>query len=48
MGWAYLFYLSIIFGFFMDIALNQCRITSQAFNAIGNALGGALGAISPC
>lgn len=47
MGWAYLVYLGIIFGFLMDIVLNKGKVTTEVFNFIGHALSG-IGSISPC
>lgn len=47
MGWAYLVYLGIIFGFLIDIALNKCRITSEVFNFLGHAVS-SIGSVSPC
>lgn len=47
MGLAYLAYLGIVFSFLMDVALNQCRVTSYIFNLLGHAFSG-LGSVSPC
>ncbi len=47
MGWIYLVYLGVIFGFFMDIALNKCRVTTEVFNFIGHAISN-IGLVSPC
>jgi hypothetical protein len=47
MGWAYLAYLAVIFGFFMDIVLNKCRVTTEVFNFLGHAVS-SIGSVSPC
>lgn len=47
MGWAYLVYLGVIFGFLVDIALNRGRVTTEVFNFMGHAIS-SLGSISPC
>lgn len=47
MGWGYLVYLCLIFGFLLDIVFNRGRVTSAVLNAIGNAVGSAL-AVVPC
>lgn len=47
MGWAYLVYLGIIFGFLVDIALNKGRVTTQVFNFMGHAIS-SIGSITPC
>lgn len=47
MGWTYLAYLGVIFGFLIDIVLNKCRVTSKVFNFIGHAIS-SLGSVSPC
>ncbi len=47
MGYGYLIYLGVIFGFLMDIVLNQCRITTEVFNFIVDAIG-SIEVIEPC
>lgn len=47
MGFAYLVYLAIIFGFMIDVVLNKCRITSFILNMLGHAITG-IGSVSPC
>lgn len=34
MGWGYVVYISIIFGFLMDIAYNEARVTMEIFGSI--------------
>ncbi len=45
-GFAYLMYLGIIFLFLCDIIFNKARITTEVVNAILNAIGSSLTAIS--
>lgn len=47
MGFGYLVYIGIIFGFLLDVALNKARVTTEIINAILNALGSAL-SVAPC
>ena len=47
MGFGYLAYLALIFGFLMDVALNKARVTTEIINSIANALGSALSVV-PC
>jgi len=45
-GYAYLMYLGIIFLFLCDIIFNKARITTEIVNAILNALGSSVSAVS--
>jgi len=45
-GYAYLMYLGIIFLFLCDIIFNKARITTEIVNAILNALGSSISAVS--
>ena len=47
MGFGYLAYLAVIFGFLVDVALNKARVTTEVINGIANALGSALSVV-PC
>ena len=47
MGFGYLAYLAVIFGFLIDVALNKARVTTEVINGIANALGSALSVV-PC
>ena len=47
MGWGYLGYVCVIFGFFLDILLNRARVTTKILNGILNAFGSALSVV-PC
>jgi hypothetical protein len=47
LGYAYLAYLGLVFGFLCDIALNHARVTTELVNAVLNALGSAATA-APC
>lgn len=42
MGWGYLVYVGVIFGFLLDIVFNDAEITSSIVNAIGKFLKGIL------
>lgn len=46
-GFSYLLWVSLIFGFLVDILLNKGRVTTQLINAAGNVLSGAFSAV-PC
>ncbi|WP_086932934.1 hypothetical protein [Agarilytica rhodophyticola] len=46
-GFSYLAYLSITFGFLIDIVLNKARITTETINGIASALGSSIWVI-PC
>ncbi|WP_444888111.1 hypothetical protein [Microbulbifer sp. JMSA008] len=47
MGFGYLVYVSVIFGFLMDVTFNQARVTSEIINAFFNAVGSTL-SVAPC
>ncbi|MEH6471211.1 MAG: hypothetical protein V7752_08175 [Halopseudomonas sp.] len=47
MGFGYLAYVSVIFGFLMDVAFNKARATTEVINAALNAVGSALSVV-PC
>jgi len=47
MGFGYVAYLSIIFGFLMDVTFNKAQITSEIVNAFFNAVGSSLSCV-PC
>lgn len=47
MGFGYVAYLSIIFGFLMDVSFNKAQITSDILNAFFNAVGSSLSCV-PC
>ena len=47
MGFGYVVYIAVIFGFLSDIIFNKARITSEIINAILNAIGSAL-SVAPC
>ncbi len=47
MGFGYLAYISLIFGFLMDIVFNKARVTTEIINFIANAIGSAFSAV-PC
>lgn len=47
MGFGYLLYIATIFGFFMDIALNKARITTEIINGMANVVGSAF-SVAPC
>ncbi|THU01994.1 hypothetical protein E9531_08320 [Lampropedia puyangensis] len=47
LGFAYLGYLSLVFAFLCDIALNRARITTEIINQILSAIGSAANAL-PC
>ncbi|MCU7930964.1 MAG: hypothetical protein KZQ90_09195 [Candidatus Thiodiazotropha sp. (ex Codakia rugifera)] len=47
MGFGYLAYIGVIFGFFMDVAFNKGRVTTEIINGILNAIGSAL-SVAPC
>ena len=47
MGFGYLAYIAVIFGFLLDIVLNKARATSQLINMIVNAVGSA-SSVGPC
>ncbi|MCP5078203.1 MAG: hypothetical protein GY951_09140 [Psychromonas sp.] len=46
-GWGYLAYLCILFGFLCDIIFNKARITTEIINGILNAIGSAASVV-PC
>ncbi len=48
MGWAYAFYVGLVFGFLLDIALNRGRVTTRVGNGIINAMGGIVSGLTPC
>jgi hypothetical protein len=47
MGFAYLAYIGVIFGFLMDIAFNGARATTEVINVVLNAIGSAF-TVAPC
>jgi hypothetical protein len=47
LGYAYLAYLGLVFGFLCDIALNRARVTTEVVNTTLNAMGSAATAV-PC
>lgn len=47
MGFGYIAYLSIIFGFLMDVTFNKAQVTSEILNAFFNAIGSSLSCV-PC
>jgi len=47
MGFGYVAYLSIIFGFLMDVTFNKAQVTSEILNAFFNAVGSSLSCV-PC
>jgi hypothetical protein len=47
MGFGYLAYIGVIFGFFMDVVFNKARVTTEIINAVLNAVGSAL-SVAPC
>ena len=47
MGFGYVAYIAIIFGFLIDIVFNKARVTTEVINAILNTIGSAL-SVSPC
>lgn len=44
MGFGYLAYISVIFGFLMDVALNKAKVTTKVINVTLNGLG----SVVPC
>lgn len=47
MGFSYLAYISVIFGFLLDITFNRAKFTTQIINGIANAIGSAFSVV-PC
>ncbi len=47
MGFGYLFYIGLIFGFLLDIALNKGRIDTEIINSLANAIGSSI-SVTPC
>ncbi|AFU99912.1 hypothetical protein [Simiduia agarivorans] len=47
MGFGYLLYIVIIFGFLLDITFNKARVTCEIINGIANAIGSAFSVV-PC
>ena len=47
MGFGYLLYIAIIFGFLIDITFNKARVTTEIINGIANAIGSAFSVV-PC
>lgn len=47
MGFGYLLYIVIIFGFLLDITFNKARVTCEIINGIANAVGSAFSVV-PC
>ncbi len=48
MGWAYLVYVCLIFGFFLDILLNRARATTRILNGIVDIVGNTTMSFTPC
>lgn len=46
-GFGYLLYVAVIFGFLTDIAFNKARVTSEIINGMANAVGSAFSVV-PC
>lgn len=47
MGYGYIAYIGVIFGFLMDVAFNKARVTTEIINGILNAIGSAF-SVAPC
>ncbi|MES9852460.1 MAG: hypothetical protein ABW170_11575 [Candidatus Thiodiazotropha sp. L084R] len=47
MGYGYMAYIGVIFGFLMDVTFNKAKVTTELFNRILNAIGSAL-SVAPC
>lgn len=47
MGFGYLLYIAVIFGFLLDITFNKARVTCEIINGIANAIGSAFSVV-PC
>lgn len=47
MGFGYLLYIAVIFGFLIDITFNKARVTTEIINGIANAVGSAFSVV-PC
>ncbi len=47
MGFGYLAYLALVFGFLLDITFNAAKITAHIINGIANAIGSAFSVV-PC
>lgn len=47
MGFGYLLYIAIIFGFLIDITFNKAKVTTEIINGIANAMGSAF-SVLPC
>ena len=47
MGFGYLIYILVIFGFLMDITFNKARVTTRVINGILDLVGSAL-SVAPC
>ena len=47
MGFGYLIYIAVIFGFLIDISFNKARVTSEIINGMANAVGSAFSVV-PC
>ncbi len=47
MGFGYLLYIAVIFGFLIDITFNKARVTCEIVNGIANAVGSAFSVV-PC
>ena len=47
MGFGYLAYIAVIFGFLLDITFNGAKVTTQIINGIANAIGSAFSVV-PC
>jgi hypothetical protein len=47
MGFGYLAYIGLIFGFLMDVTFNKARVTTEVINGILQSIGSAL-TVAPC
>ncbi len=47
LGFGYLIYILVIFGFLMDITFNKARVTTEIINGILSSIGSAL-SVAPC
>lgn len=46
MGFGYLLYIALIFGFLVDITFNKARVTSEIINGISNVVGSAFSVVT--
>jgi len=47
LGWGYLIYLGVVFGFLCDVVFNKGQVTTEILNVIFEAIDSALTAV-PC